>query len=99
MKLVWTPIAKESYNEIEEFLLIRWNLKVTQDFIISVRQTMQILKDNPHCFQKWRHDNSYFKGIINSKISFFYKIESDVIVVFLFWNNLQNPQSLENKLK
>ena len=99
MKLVWTPIAKESYNEIEEFLLIRWNLKVTQDFIISVRQTMLILKDNPHCFQKWQDDNSYFKGIINSKISFFYRIESDVIVVFLFWNNLQNPQSLENKLK
>lgn len=99
MKVVWTPIAKESYNEIEEFLMVRWNLKITQEFIISVRQIMHTIQKYPHCFQKWEHDNSYLKGVINSKTNFFYTVESDEIVVHLFWNNLQNPENLEEIFK
>ena len=58
MRIIWNPVAKESYNEIEAFLMIRWNLEITQDFISAVSQTMRIVKENPYCFQKWEHDNS-----------------------------------------
>ena len=99
MRIIWTPVAKESYNEIEAFLMIRWNLEITQDFISAVSQTMRIVKENPYCFQKWEHDNSYLKGFVNSKVSFYYKVKSQEIVVYLFWNNVQNPESLEEMLK
>ena len=99
MTIIWTPVAKESYNEIEAFLTISWNLEITQDFISAVSQTMRIVKDNPYCFQRWEHDHSYLKGFVNSKISFYYKVKSQEIVVYLFWNNVQNSESLEEMLK
>lgn len=99
MKVLWTPIAKASYNEIEAFLMVRWNLKITQEFIVAVKQTMDIIKEHPYCFQKWEHDHSYLKGMVNSKVSFFYTVETDKIVVHLFWNNLRNPESLERNLE
>ena len=99
MRIIWTPVAKESYNEIEAFLMIRWNLEITQHFINAVSHTMRIVKENPYCFQKWEHDNSYLKGFVNSKVSFYYKVKSQEIVVYLFWNNVQNPESLKEMLK
>lgn len=98
MKITWTLLAKKSYNKNIEFLLETWNINIVQVFILEVEQTMDLIKTNPNCFEKWDLDNNYNKGFIHKNISFYYKIKNNEIVVYLFWNNLQNPKKLKKLL-
>ncbi len=84
MKIVWTSLAKKSYNETIIYLVNNWNLVIVQDFILEVERTMGILKHNPYCFQKWDYDTSFYKGHIHKNVSFYNKVYSTEVVVYLF---------------
>jgi hypothetical protein len=92
MKIIWTAIATKSYYKNIEFLLTIWNLKIAQEFILEIENTMAIIKSNPTCFEKWEFDSMFYKGTIHKNVSFFYKVYKNEIVVYLFWNNLQSPK-------
>ena len=98
MNLIWTSLAEKSYNQNIEYLLEEWSLKVVQHFILEVERTMNIVKESPNCFQEWEFDKTFRMGLIHENISFFYKIHTTEIVVYLFWNNLQNPKKLKKQL-
>jgi hypothetical protein len=98
MKITWTLLAKKTYNKNIEFLLKTGNINIVQDFILEVEQTMNLIKTNPNCFEKWDLDITYNKGFIHKNISFYYKVQNNEIVVYLFWNNLQNPKKLKKLL-
>lgn len=98
MKVTWTSLAKKSYYKNIEFLIEIWNLKIAQDFIIEVEKTMILLQSNPNSFEKWYLDSSFHKGYIHKNVSFYYKVYDTEIVVYLFWNNLQNTKKLKKLL-
>ncbi len=99
MNVVWTSLAKKSYNQNIEFLLELWNLKIAQDFILEVETTMHLIKTNPNCFEKWNLNSAFRKGFVHENVSFYYKVHPKEIVVYLFWNNLQNPKKLKKLLQ
>jgi plasmid stabilization system protein ParE len=98
MKIVWTLIAKKSYNKNIQYLEEYWTTEIVKDFILEVEKTMKIISENPYCFQDWEFDPSYKKGFIHKNVSFYYKIHSEEIVVYLFWNNYQSPEKLKFQL-
>ncbi len=98
MKIIWTSLAKKSYNQNIIYLVHYWNRSVVQDFILEVERTMKIIQQNPKCFEKWEFDNSFQKGYIHKNVSFYYKIHHAEIVVYLFWNNFQSPKKLKKEL-
>lgn len=98
MTVIWTSIAKKSYAENIEFLLKIWNLKIAQDFILEVEKVMALISSQPTIFEKWGFDENYRKGFIHKNVSFYYKIKASEIVVYLFWNNLQNPNKIKKIL-
>lgn len=98
MKIVWTTTAKKSYTKNIEFLLKIWNLKIAQNFILDVENVMKLIALQPTIFEEWEFDKNYRKGFIHKNVSFYYKIKPVEIVVYLFWNNLQNPDKIKKTL-
>lgn len=98
MNLIWTLLAKKSFNKNIEYLEENWTVNTVQNFILEVEKVMEILIENSNCFQEWEFDTSFRKGHIDKHISFFYKIHDKEIVVYLFWNNFQNPKKIKQKL-
>ena len=98
MNVIWTSLAKKSYNQNIEFILELWNIKIVKDFILEVEKTMNLIQSNPNCFEKWNLNTAFRKGFINENVSFYYKVHLKEIVVYLFWNNLQNPKKLKKSL-
>lgn len=74
MTLIWTLLAKKSYNKNIEFILELWNIKIAQDFILEVERTMNIIENNPNCFEKWESNPDFRKGFIHENVSFFSKL-------------------------
>ena len=99
MEITWTSIAKKSYVKNIEFLLKIWNLKVAQDFILDVEKAMELISLQPEIFEEWEFNKNYRKGFIHKNVSFYYKIKPTELVVYLFWNNLQDPNKIKNILK
>lgn len=98
MKVIWTETAENSYYKILEYLNKNWNSKVVNDFIDRVENTMEIISNNPNCFEEYSINKKYRKGFIHENVSFYYRIYENEIVVHLFWNNHQNPQKLKKIL-
>ena len=98
MKIVWTSLAKKSYNKTTSYLEEYRNIDIVKDFILEVERTMKIISANPYCFQNWEYDSSFKKGFVNKNISFYYKVHFNEIVVYLFWNNYQDPEKLKSHL-
>lgn len=98
MEVIWTDTAEKSYYKILEYLKENWNSKVANDFIDRVENSMDIISNNPNCFEDYVFNKNYRKGFIHENVSFYYRIYDNEIVIHLFWNNYQNHQKLKKLL-
>ena len=60
---------------------------------------MNLIENNPFCFEEFSLNKNYRKGFIHENVSFYYRVYENEIVVHLFWNNFQNPKKLKKLLK
>ena len=90
-KIVWVPLAVETYMEEIDFICLKWNQKEVDDFVILVDENLKRLSINPLIGQI--HKNVY-KIVISKQTSLFYKIiEKDKKVELVyFWNNKKDSQ-------
>lgn len=97
-KIIASPLATETYQQNIEFLENRWSKKEVISFINKVADVVAILKLNPHTFQKWTKDNSIHRIQIVKQITLYYQINNDKVELLLFFNNYQDPVSLQKLL-
>ena len=90
-KIVWVPLAVETYMEEIDFIYLKWNQKEVDDFVMLVDENLKGLSINPLIGQI--HKNVY-KIVISKQTSLFYKIiEKDKKVELVyFWNNKKDSQ-------
>ena len=90
-KIVWVPLAVETYMEEIDFIFLKLNQKEVDDFVILVDENLKRLSINPLIGQI--HKNVY-KIVISKQTSLFYKIiEKDKKVELVyFWNNKKDSQ-------
>lgn len=90
-KVVWVPLAVETYMEEIDFIYLKWSQKEVDDFVMLVDENLKRLSINPLIGQI--HKNVY-KIVISKQTSLFYKIiEKDKKVELVyFWNNKKDSQ-------
>ena len=90
-KIVWVPLAVETYMEEIDFIYLKWNQKEVDDFVMLVDENLKRLSINHLIGQI--HKNVY-KIVISKQTSLFYKIiEKDKKVELVyFWNNKKDSQ-------
>ena len=90
-KIVWVPLAVETYMEEIDFIFLKLNQKEVDDFVILVDENLKRLSINPLIGQI--HKNVY-KIVISKQTSLFYRIiEKDKKVELVyFWNNKKDSQ-------
>ena len=90
-KIVWVPLAVETYMEEIDFIFLKWNQKEVDNFVMLVDENLKRLSINPLIGQI--HKNVY-KIVISKQTSLFYKIiEKDKKVKLVyFWNNKKDFQ-------
>jgi len=90
-KIVWVPLAVETYMEEIVFIYLKWNQKEVDNFVMLVDDNLKRLSINPLIGQI--HKNVY-KIVISKQTSLFYRIiEKDKKVELVyFWNNKKDSQ-------
>ena len=84
-KVVWVPLAVETYMEEIDFIFLKLNQKEVDDFVILVDENLKRLSINPLIGQI--HKNVY-KIVISKQTSLFYRIiEKDKKVELVYYKN------------
>ena len=90
-KVVWVPLAVETYMEEIDFIFLKLNQKEVDNFVMLVDENLKRLSINPLIGQIHKNVN---KIVISKQTSLFYRIiEKDKKVELVyFWNNKKDSQ-------
>ena len=90
-KIVWVPLAVETYMEEIDFIFLKWNQKEVDTFVMLVDENLKRLSINPLIGQIYKN---VYKIVISKQTLLFYNIiEKDKKVELVyFWNNKKDSQ-------
>lgn len=85
--------GKESFHDVCNFIVFKWNLKILQDFIVLVEKALNRLNTNPNIgtiFSK-----TIRKIVLHKNASLYYEYDENLktITILLFIDNRQNPDA------
>jgi len=90
MKIELTKIAEETYFEI----INKYSEAKAASFSKRTISILHLIEQNNQI--GFRHKKtSYRKFLISNQVYLFYKIESQIIYIILFWDNKRNPANLD----
>ncbi len=98
MEIIWTDEAYQSYEEIIDFLLLKWNNKVVQNFINEVEEKEDLIYLNHYIGMEFL--NKYRKLAVGKLDILVYRvveIEQKIIILYV-WDGRKNPQILQRLL-
>ncbi|MEE9349508.1 MAG: type II toxin-antitoxin system RelE/ParE family toxin [Flavobacteriaceae bacterium] len=98
-KIKFVPTAKDSYSLNLLYLEENWSKKVITNYLKKVFKSINLIKTNPRIFPKWKNNSEIRRVVIVKQITMFYEVKKETINIYLFWNNYQNPENLNELLK
>ena len=90
MKILITENAERSYFEI----ISKYSENKASLFSKKTISVLDMIESNNHIGHKHKK-TPYRKFLLTEHIYIFYKIESEIIYIVLFWDNKRNPIDLD----
>jgi plasmid stabilization system protein ParE len=92
----WSKEAEDTFDEILEYLEDNWTEKEIQNFVRKTHKVIGQIEKNPYQFNAFRFQKIR-KALITKHNSLFYFANEDdqIIELYTFWDNRQNPQKLK----
>lgn len=99
MEIIWTKLARITYDEVLENLKVRWTFREMIAFYELTDEVIQKIKQNVVEFPDVSSQFKVKKAIIHTTVSLYFKQENDKIYLITFFNNRMNPKTLSKLLK
>jgi plasmid stabilization system protein ParE len=97
MKVVWTPDAKNTYEQNIAYLADKWDEAVTGNFIEKIEEAVSYIQKNPALYPFYDKRKKVRKCVVVRQISLYYRLTETHIEILLCWNNYQDPKKLKLK--
>jgi plasmid stabilization system protein ParE len=97
MKVIWSPKAIKSFNNIVDFLNDRWTKKEIDAFADQTDKVIEQIAENPYMFVATEKRKNVRKGFVNKLVSLFYRVKprKKEIELLRFRDNRMDPDKLE----
>ena len=92
MKIEWTERAEGEYDQIGEYIYTKWGRKSVEKFILKVDEKIQSLVSNPNFCQLKDKKINIRRCVIHPKVSMYYKVEENRIVILSMFSNAMDPR-------
>jgi plasmid stabilization system protein ParE len=92
-KIIWSPLAVETYNEIAEYLLYKFGESSVQKFFALVDERLQLICTRPRMFRPTHKRKNTYTTAINKKLTLIYRYQprKKQIELVVFWG-MQDPE-------
>ncbi len=92
LEIYWTRQADRKFDKIIEYLLNKWNQRVTVSFVKKVYDTLDTLAEFPD-MGTLEHKETEIRGFtIVKQINVFYKISDNKLIILNFFDNRQSQE-------
>lgn len=95
MKVDWTELALQSYEDETLFILRKWNIEEVRKFSILVFEFIEILKTGTVQGRSTYLSSTYFYVISKQTTLYYQLVSENTIELLLFWNNQKDPNTLK----
>lgn len=86
MDIIWSPLAKETYRNTIEFILLKWTLKEAEALDIKVEALIKKLRINKNLCPVSDQENLR-KCVVSPQTSLIYEVKEKVIELIIFIDN------------
>lgn len=97
----WSDLAKDTFQDEIDFILLKWNASEVQKFILLVDNHLKNIASHPLVGHVVKIDSHLFGLVISKQTTLYYKLNAkeNQIELVLFWNNSKNPKILKKLIK
>ena len=87
MKITFTEQAAEQLAELAEYLELEWSLKVRDNFLLKVEQTVEVIAAFPFAYPSSESYPDFRRCVVTPQTSLYYQIQPDEIEVVAVLDN------------
>lgn len=91
MEIRFSKGAYDDLDEIEDYLLNKWNDKVLEDFNLKLEHCLTLINDGVAVFQKYE-ETKYHKILITKHNTLIYSLDQNICTVHRIIQNFQDPE-------
>ena len=90
----WTSEANRNLIEIENFILLKWNVKIAKTFFKKLDSRIEIISKRPFAFPAAKHSESLRRCVITKQTTIYYLVKSNRIDIVSVFDTRRNPNKL-----
>ena len=91
--VTWSPTAQRSYYQVLEYLDENWTQKELSAFINRTEEAIGHICGNPLLYPYSKESDTH-KCVVVKQVSLFYRKQTSVIELLVFWDSRQDPAKL-----
>ena len=96
LKIIWSPASLEEYAEILGFVEDNFGIDAALKFLDKTDAVIDSIAIFPTMFPASKLRKDVRKAIITKHNSVYYRFNKEEVQLLHFWDNRQNPKSLED---
>ena len=87
--------AENNLDNIVNYLLIEWNEKVKDMFLIRLKKVVTLLSINPYLFQEYSKKKRIRKCFITKHNAMYFRIVDNSVEIITIHDTRKNPNALK----
>jgi plasmid stabilization system protein ParE len=97
--VIVSKLAEEKLEILFEYLIKKWSIKVKNDFITKLDQSLSVIKEYPESFPESEKEKGLRKCVITKQTSLYYRFDKTQIKIITIFDTRQNPNKLNPEIK
>ena len=93
-EIILTPIAEKNYEDIIAFIIKKWGLKTTNNFILRFEKVCDLLAGNPEIYPFINKTKKIQKCVLTKHNVIYFREYEDTIKILTIFDTRQNPDKL-----
>ena len=94
-EVIWSPESEDDLSNIFNYLLIKWNFKIADNFINDVENKIQNIVKNPILYPIIHSELVIRRCVITKHNSIIYFQKNEIIYILRVFDNRQDPEKLK----
>lgn len=90
-KIIWSPSAKRSFDELISFLEKKWEKKVIANLFLDLNNSLELIAVRPTMFPLISKRKGLRKCVLKRKTLLLYRIKQNHIELVMFIDSRRNP--------
>ncbi|NTW31642.1 MAG: type II toxin-antitoxin system RelE/ParE family toxin [Bacteroidetes bacterium] len=89
-KVIWSPLAEETYLNTLEFILKKWTIKEADELVCMIKDLIEKIQSFKNLCPPSRKHKNIRKCVVSYQTSLVYRIHKNFIEIVAFIDNRSN---------